>query len=178
MERTPAKPLHTTWEHRSLLNLAHRGLPAGDLEFGRPGGSTTITWCIEYPPIKYSTSKGGLQIYTDDGKSFIYFNSVHKVYGGPFRFLSNFYPSEFFAQRIYPTHVFHSMEQFYQYAKACYICVADERLTDFDGMQVSSHKLKHYILATNDPGLRAFVGRAFAHLEEDEPDWWKQWIEY
>ena len=104
--KTPKKVLAIPWEERWKLNIEHREVPEGELELGR--ASRRITWLVEYA-----------RPDDQDRDSYIYFYNQQERYGGPFRFMSNFFPRKFKAPQIHKTHTFTTMEQFYQYCKVC-----------------------------------------------------------
>ena len=87
----------TSWHRRGLLNVEHRGLGPDELEYGHTNKAYSITWLIEYGPIKLSLD--GKQFYTLPDRSCIYFYSHQRTYGGPFGFLSNFLPMQLHGQR-------------------------------------------------------------------------------
>jgi hypothetical protein len=84
----------------------------------------------------------------EQDKGYIFFNSGVKRYGGPFAFLSNYYPSEFRVEEVHRTHSFVSVEQFYQYCKAMSFRLAPEVLVvHTEGFApLSSHQVCNLVL--------------------------------
>lgn len=117
--------------------------------------------------------------FADDelDEDWIFFYSHQKHLGGPFYWMSNFADSPFRIPALHASHLFVSVEQAYQYAKAKWIAMGEERLVDPDiiattGPPLSSKDLLAAILRETDPHTIAALGRCFCGLAKTDPAWW------
>lgn len=131
----------------------------------RPAGSRRVTFDVRRARI----SNG-----VEQGKGYILFFSCMKRYGGPFAFLSNFYPSKFRVEKVHASHEFIHLEQFYQYCKACAFILAPEIFVDIPGISEpqSSHSASGVVLFfTSAVDTADFVREFIRCATEQHPGW-------
>ena len=157
------------WSERWKLNLKYRDLPTGELEAGHRWMAERITWLVQYPNLVDGQLKG---------PSRIFFFSHVDYKGGPFTFLSNFYLCGFKVPGLNPHHVFSSVEEVYQFGKCAIMSMAAAREIRIGEARISTKHLASYILGIKDPVMNAYIGRAAAYLETEDPEWWKSWTQY
>ena len=168
-EYTPKELLVYPWSQRWKLNLDRRNLRDGELEFGRKPGADRISWRFEYARLK-----NGKWVGTD--RVFFFSHVEHK--GGPFSFLSNFYESDFKVPEVHATHVFHSVEQFYQYSKTVYMRLGEARDVPFGTVKISTKNLCAYVLLADTASDCAYFGRGARFLEKEDLKWWAFWSQF
>lgn len=170
---TPAQLLNIPWADRWKLNLENRDFPRNDdgepdeLELERKDSAWRITWLVHY----------GCQAGEEDR---IFFYSHTERYGGPFAFLSNFYPCRFRVSDMADGHDFDCLEQFYQYKKAVRMREMSKMSSNLSEDHIASlEQLPDLVLATkNDPIQCADVVRKFSYLEDEDSAWWSVWSDY
>jgi ribA/ribD-fused uncharacterized protein len=117
----------------------------------------------------------------EQGKGYIFFYPGLRRYGGPFAFLSNFYPSKFRVETVSKTHTFITMEQFYQYCKATSFRLAPEVfVVHTEGFEpLSSHRVATVVLTMTSALLTAeFVRNFTSCATKQHPGWSKPWEKY
>ncbi|KAK5747117.1 hypothetical protein LTR17_000249 [Elasticomyces elasticus] len=99
----------------------------------------------------------------------IFFYSSSDAYGGPFKFLSNFYPCEFKEPNMVRDHTWNCGEQYYQCAKAIGY---SEATVVYNAHKVPSNVMYHIIMMETDAKIIAEQGRSFDFNGER---WTSQW---
>jgi predicted NAD-dependent protein-ADP-ribosyltransferase YbiA (DUF1768 family) len=138
-------------------------------EIGRRAASRRVTF-----DVRHARLIDGVE----QDKGYIFFESGVKRYGGPFAFLSNFYPSEFRVEEVSETHTFVTMEQFYQYCKATAFCLAPEVFViHTEGFEpLSSHEVAGVVLVMTSALLAGeFVRNFMSCATKQHPGWSKPW---
>lgn len=147
----------------AAYNAKYKDLEKGELEHGRKKRARHLTWAVWHAESKQQ-------------KSFIFFYGQDERYGGPFEFLSNFYPSKFMDRRMLQNHEFVSVEQYYQYSK-CEIMALAQKLT----MQgTNSRDVRWLILCEENPNKIAKLGRLFCLKNSPratDRKWFEDWNE-
>jgi predicted NAD-dependent protein-ADP-ribosyltransferase YbiA (DUF1768 family) len=112
----------------------------------------------------------------EQGNGYIFFYPGMRRYGGPFAFLSNFYPSKFRVEKVHKTHTFVTMEQFYQYCKAMSFRLAPEVLVvHTEGFApLSSYQVCNLVLTLTGALVTAeFVRNFISCATKQHPGWFK-----
>lgn len=165
---TPAELLLIPWKERWKLNLDQRGLPQGELELGRMKGAERMTWLVQYQALRDGKILGPQRVF---------FYSHVDYLGGPFTFLSNFFRCEFTVPYVHKTHVFTSVEQFYQFVKTCYMRAAPEKHVRFDDHTCSTLALCALVLEFDEPDMSEYIGRSARQFQSDKK-WWERWSQF
>lgn len=137
-------------------NAQFQNFPKGEIKHEkRERGARHISWLFEYRP---TVDEGGK----------IYFYADNERYGGPVGFLSNFFECEFTLPKEHETHKFRSVEQAYQFRKACIIAKLWEKFSDkTEPSPMSSKRLPAALLNNSlSSNELAQLGRVFS----DHPD--------
>ncbi|KAF2166017.1 hypothetical protein M409DRAFT_55368 [Zasmidium cellare ATCC 36951] len=137
-------------------NAEFQNFPPGEIQYNRTKGADATTWLVQY------------RERLEDGGQILFFN--HKEHlGGPFAFLSNFFPSKFTQTDIHPTYTFRFVEQAYQYRKAVFIGFVGTRTSNISTPPLKSTDLVHVVLSdTLSPNEIARFGRLFARHPDTE----------
>lgn len=147
---------------RQKYNQDYMDWGDGELQYNRKPSATKISYYVHYSP------------HDEVGKILFY---GHNSYGGPFDFLSSFYPSSINDPSV-ALNTFRSVEHFYQYHKALILVDQEEKI--LPGERVSSHRLAAAIRETQVSALdivdavREFENLSLSGREGDE-EWCETW---